>query len=191
MSKSRVSKMCMALLTICMLLATNVFSVSAHEIENGEVTILKNIEEIQLYNSADGIYEVQFDDGSSIRITIKTTNVIDSGISTYATEYIQNKSFGFQYNKPNGELDWFTELEGTFHYNNTYVWCTAGTAYYKFGDPDNSSISPSLNTYSSAKVTGVSKYQFEAEIKTPTGTYNISQYVGSDPTGQIYHDISY
>lgn len=94
-------------------------------------------------------------------------------------------------NAADGNSDWSSELGATFHYDNTYVWCTEGIVYFEFDDPDNSSVSCSLNTYSSAKVTGVSKYQVEAEIKTPTGTYNISQYVGCDPTGQIYYDISY
>lgn len=96
--------MFMAFLAICMLLVTNVFSVSAHEVENSGVIILNDIEELDLYNGADGIYEVRLDDGSCIRVTIKTTDIVGSGIGTYATEYIQNKSFGCQYNLPNGEL---------------------------------------------------------------------------------------
>ena len=191
MSKSRAQKTIMTLLAICMLLVTNVFSVSAHEIENNGVIILNNIEEIELYNGADGTYEAWLNDGSHIRVTIKTINMIDPAISTYATEYIQNKSYNYEYMKPNGDLDWSSEVAATFHFNNTYVWCTEGIAYHDFGNSSNSSISYSLNTYSSAKVTGVSKYQIKAKINTPTGTYNISQYVGSDPTGQIYYDMNF
>ena len=86
MSKSRTSKMIMSLLAICMLLITNVFSVSAHEIENNRVIVLNNIEEIELYNGADGTYEARLDDGSHIRVTIKTTNIVDPAISTYYSE---------------------------------------------------------------------------------------------------------
>lgn len=189
MSKNRALKTIITFWAICMLLVTNVFSVSAHEKENSKVIILNNIEELELYNGADGIYEVRLDDGSRIRVTIKTTNIINPAISTSATEYIQNKSYNYEYTKPNGTLDWSSEVAATFHFNNTYVWCTEGTAYHKFGDPSNSSISYSLNTYSSAKVTGVSKYQIKANIKTPTGTYNISQYIGSDPAGQVSYGI--
>ncbi len=173
------------------MLVANVLSVSAQEMENSGVITLRNIEEIDLYNSADGIYEAQLDDGSYIRVTIKTINTVDSEISTYATEYIQNKIFCHEHLKPNKDLDWRSELVATFHFNNTYVWCTEGIAYHGFGDPDNSSISYSVNTYSSAKVTGVSKYRIEAQIKTPTGTYNISQYVGCDPTGEMSYDTSF
>lgn len=191
MNKGKVKKSIIAILAVCMALMTNVFFVSAHEIENDGVIFLNNLEEIELYNGADGTYEVRMDDGSYIRVTIKTTNIVDPAISTYATEYIQNKSYNYEYMKPNGDLDWSSKVAATFHFNNTYVWCTEGIAYHDFGDSSNSSISYSLNTYSSAKVTGVSKYQIKAKIKTPTGTYNISQYVGSDPTGQIYYDMSY
>ena len=191
MNKNRVSKTIMTLLAICMLLVTNAFSVSAHEIENNEVIILNNIEEIELYNGADGIYEVRLDDGSHLRVTIKTTNIVDSEISAYATEYIQNKAYNYEYLKPNEDLDWSSEVAATFHFNNTYVWCTDGTASHKFADPNRSSISYNLVTYSDAKVTGISKYQIKAKIETPTGTYNISQYVGSDPTGQIYVDMKF
>ncbi|MCD7837020.1 MAG: hypothetical protein LUG83_10330 [Lachnospiraceae bacterium] len=90
--------------------------------------------------------------------------------------------------KSNGNLDWSSEVVGTFHFNYTYVWCTAGIAYVDYGDSGNSSISYSKNTYSSAQVTDVSKYEIEAKIVTPTGTYNISQYVGSAPDGEISYD---
>lgn len=190
MSKSKVSKKIMTLLVLCMLLATNLLSVSAHEVEDNEVIILNNVDEIELYNCADGTYETYLEDGSCIQITIKTTDIVESGISTYATEYIQNKSFNYRRVKSNGDLDWRSEVSATFHYNETYVWCTAGIAYSEFGVPSKSSISYSLNEYSSAKVTGVSKYQIKAKIKTPTGTYDISQYVGSDPMGNMYDGIS-
>lgn len=62
---------------------------------------------------------------------------------------------------------------------------------HDFGDRSNSSISYSENTYSSAKVTVVSKYQIKATITTPAGTYNISQYIGSDPSGQAYYDMTF
>jgi len=189
MVKNKVLKAIMSLLLICLLLAMNVCSVSAHEIKDNEITILNSIEEIELYNSADGTYEIRLEDGSYIQITIKTTNIINPKISTYATETIQNKTYTYRYLTLDKDLDWESKITGTFHYNNTYVWCTAGIANYAFGDSDNSSISYSLNTYSSAKVTGVSKYQIEAKITTPTGTYNISQSIGSDPTGQAYTDI--
>lgn len=126
-----------------------------------------------------------------IRVTIKTSDIANPRISTYATEHIQNKSYKYEYTKSNGKLDWSSEVIGTFHFDNTYVWCTAGEAKHSFGDPGNSSISYSSNTYSSKKVTGVSKYQIKAKIKTPTGTYNITQYVGSNPEGQVSYDMSF
>jgi hypothetical protein len=191
MSKSKVTKTIMTLLVTCMMLVTNVFSVSAHEIETPEIIMLNNIEKIELYNGADGIYEARLDDGSRIRVTIKTSDIVESEISTYATEYTQNKSYNYEYLKSNGNLDWSSEVAATFHYNNTYAWCTEGIAYHKFGDSSNNSILYSLNSYSSAKVTDVSKYQIKAKIKTSTGTYDISQYVGSDPTGKIYFSMSF
>lgn len=190
MNKGKVKISITAILTVCMALMMNILSVSAHEIDNNGVIFLDNLEDIEHYNGADGTYAVLLEDGRCIRVTIKTTYLANSGISLYDTEYIQNKSYNYEY-IINGDLDWSSEVSATFHYNNTYVWCTEGIAYHDFGDPSNSSISYSLNTYSSAKVTGVSKYQIKAQIKTPTGTYNISQYVGSDPSGQIYYDMSY
>lgn len=188
---TKMQKSIMSLLAIGILLITNVFSVSAHEIEDNEIIFLSNIEEIKLYNGADGTYEVHLEDGSYIQIVIETTNMVNPRISTYATETIQNKTYTYRRLTFSKDLDWESKVTGTFHYNDTYVWCTAGIAEYTFGFPDDSSISYSLNTYSSAKVTGVSKYQIEAKITTPTGTYYISQYIGSDPTGQAYSELTF
>lgn len=191
MIRSKMRKTIITFLTVFALIVSNVVAVSAQGLHSDGVIILKDIEELEYYNGADGIYRVYMDDGRYMQITIKTTDNSTQGISTYATEYIQKKSFSYELTWPNGDLDWCSKLTGTFHFNKTYVWCTEGIAYSEFGDPDNSSITYSENTYSSAKVTGVSKYQIKAKIKTPTGTYNITQYVGSDPDGEVSYDMTY
>lgn len=120
MMKSKATKTLMTLLVACMLLGTNVISVSAYETKDNRVIILNNIEEIERYNGADGIYEVRLGDGSCIKITIKTTNIVNSKTSTYATENIQNKSYKYELRKANGkDLDWSSEVVGKFHFNST------------------------------------------------------------------------
>lgn len=192
MRKAKILKRSITLMMVCMTILANSIFVSANELKSNRVIVLNNIEDIEHYKGADGIYEARLSDGRRIQVTIKTTIETKPGISTYATEYVQNKSYEYKLMKPNGvDLDWRSEVVGTFHFNNTYVWCTAGNAYYEFGDSANSIISYSQNTYSSAKTTGISKYQIKARIVTPTGTYNITQYVGSDPNGNYKYDMSF
>lgn len=183
-------KMVFCLMMTVILLSANGMFVSAKE---SGVIVLNDISEINLYHGADGVYVDYLPDGSFIRATISTTKISQSDSGTYATrESIQNKSYNYEYMRPNGvDLDWSSEVVGTFHFDNTYVWCTAGTAYKSFGKPSSSSISYSKNTYSSAKVTGVSKYEVAAKIVTPTGTYNINQFIGSNPKGEASVNMSF
>ena len=189
--REKMRKLIVAFLTVCMLISINNISVLAQEMGGNRVIILNDMKDLKQYNGADGIYKVRLDNGNWIEITINTTDIADSRMSVYASETIQKKSYEYKYTYSNGDLIWKTKVTGTFHFDKTYVWCTYGIAEYDIGDRDHSSISFSENTYSSAKVTGVSKYQIKAKITTPAGTYNITQYVGSDPSGPIYYDMSH
>lgn len=161
-----------------------------------ELIVLEDINDITRYDGADGTYVQYLDDGSTLKVKISTkTIMLPASINSFtefaaATEYIQNKSYNYELIDINNKLKWSSEVIGTFHFNNTYVWCTAGNAYYTLGS-SSSTISYSKNTYSSKKVTGVSKYEIEAKITTPTGVYNISQYVGCNPTGETSNNMSY
>jgi hypothetical protein len=205
-------------LSRCLIAAIMVFSLTgvtalAQELEakgnvaKGTVTVneeglivLDDINDINSYDGADGTYVQYLDDGSAIKVEITTrTSLIRPALSNStaeytksasATEYIQNKSYNYELIDINNKLKWSSEVTGTFHFNNTYVWCTSGTAYYILGD-SSSTISYSKNTYSSKKVTGVSKYEIAAKITTPSGIYNISQYVGCNPTGETSNNMSY
>lgn len=189
--RQKMRKIVVAFLTLCMLISISNSSVFAQEIGNNGVIILNDMKDLEQYNGADGIYKIRLENGNWIEMTIKTTNISNSRMSAYATESIQDKSYNYRYTYPNGDLIWSSQVTGTFHFDQTYVWCTYGIAESGFGDRSNSSISYSENTYSSAKVTGVSKYQIKAKITTPAGTYYISQSVGSDPSGKAYCDMTF
>jgi hypothetical protein len=199
MVKKEIKKLVGCLLAVIVVLSSSGITASAEEfnsVDGNGIIVLDDINDVSNYNGVDGTYVQYLNDGSIIEVTISTSDIKSSGINgrsaanLSSTEYVQNKSYLYQLKKANGDLNWSSEVIGTFHYNNTYVWCTAGTAYHSFGD-SSSTISYSKNTYSSSQVTGVSKYEIAAKITTPSGTYNISQYVGCNPAGTISQNMSY
>lgn len=88
----------------------------------------------------DGRYVQFLADGSIYELIISTETISQTRRIT-----IQDKSYEYILWYPGGTVvNWSSRIVGTFNWDGTYVWCTAGIAYSSFGTPG-CSISYSKN----------------------------------------------
>ncbi len=102
--------------------------------------------------------------------------------SVASTIYTRETTYDYEYVDISGTTVFTTSLVARFYWDGTYVWCSEGNFYYDLLS-SSASIKINDNTYSSAHVTGPTKYVVNSVITKNSTKYTVKQYISCTNSG--------